>query len=120
MTELQDRVDKTEEKITVYVGNLRIQGHMHRHPDVRFSDEWNREHRDFVPLTDCSVLDRSTGEEVNIPFAMVRREHVNVVFPEPGGGQKLAVPGADKEQSKSDEVAGKERDSLTKRLRRIT
>jgi len=116
--ELSDHLDKMAEKVTVFIGNLKILGHMHRHPDVRFSDEWNREHRDFVPLTDCTIADRSTGKTVDdVRFVMVCRDHVDLIYPEAGGGKRIVreEPEAENEKPEPEPEQG----VLRKRLRRI-
>lgn len=115
MSELSDHLDKVEETITIFVSNLKIVGHMHRHPDVRFSDEWNREHRDFVPLTDCTITDRSTDETANVQFVMVCRDHVDVIYPESGGGRRILSKEAQEKEPEEQPA----KSVLKKRLRRI-
>lgn len=118
MPNLKDRQEREPKLVAVYLGALKIVGYIHQHPDVRLSDDWNRDHRNHIPLTECTVFDRSAGEVVGeVEFVMVNKTRVDVIYPEPDGrGQEEESPGA---QGEREEEAPEDAGDLTQRLRRI-
>ncbi len=72
--------------VVMLLDGYRIEGNVHLPPELgRFSDAWEsvmRDHREFVPVTECRVLASDGDATIATPsFIEVRKSHIRAVFP---------------------------------------
>ena len=76
-----DVVSKTAIHATVQTTTHMLQGYIHVRRDQRIKDELDRD-KDFLALTDVSVLGSNGQSLFRAPFLAVRRSHIVWVMPE--------------------------------------
>ena len=76
-----DVVSKTAIHATIQTTTHLLQGYIHVRRDQRIKDELDRD-KDFLALTDVSVLGSNGQSLFQAPFLAVRRSHIVWVMPE--------------------------------------
>ena len=76
-----DVVSKTAIHATIQTTTHLLQGYIHVRRDQRIKDELDRD-KDFLALTDVSVLGSNGQSLFRAPFLAVRRSHIVWVMPE--------------------------------------
>ena len=76
-----DVVSKTAIHATIQTTTHLLQGYIHVRRDQRIKDELDRE-KDFLALTDVSILGSNGQSLFRAPFLAVRRSHIVWVMPE--------------------------------------
>ena len=82
-----DVVSKTAIHATIQTTTHLLQGYIHVRRDQRIKDELDRD-KDFLALTDVSVLGSNGQSLFRAPFLAVRRSHIVWVMPEEKTGQE--------------------------------
>jgi hypothetical protein len=82
-----DVVSKTAIHATIQTTTHLLQGYIHVRRDQRIKDELDRD-KDFLALTDVSVLGSNGQSLFQAPFLAVRRSHIVWVMPEEKTGQE--------------------------------
>ena len=82
-----DVVSKTAIHATIQTTTHLLQGYIHVRRDQRIKDELDRD-KDFLALTDVSVLGSNGQSLFQAPFLAVRRAHIVWVMPEETTGQE--------------------------------
>lgn len=82
-----DIVSKTAVHATVQTTTHLLQGYIHVRRDQRIKDELDRD-KDFLAMTDVSVLGSNGQSLFQTPFLAVRRSHIVWVIPEEKSGQE--------------------------------
>ena len=83
-----DVVSKTAIHATIQTTTHLLQGYIHVRRDQRIKDEIDRD-KDFLALTDVSVLGSNGQALFQAPFLAVRRAHIVWVMPEEKAGQEI-------------------------------
>ena len=82
-----DVVSKTAVHATVQTTTHLLQGYIHVRRDQRIKDELDRD-KDFLAMTDVSVLGSNGQSLFQTPFLAVRRSHIVWVIPEEKTGEE--------------------------------
>jgi hypothetical protein len=82
-----DVISKTAIHATIQTTTHLLQGYIHVRRDQRIKDELDRD-KDFLALTDVSVLGSNGQSLFQAPFLAVRRAHIVWVMPEGKTGQE--------------------------------
>jgi uncharacterized protein DUF6812 len=82
-----DVISKTAIHATIQTTTHLLQGYIHVRRDQRIKDELDRD-KDFLALTDVSVLGSNGQSLFQAPFLAVRRAHIVWVMPEGKIGQE--------------------------------
>jgi Family of unknown function (DUF6812) len=76
--EVQTKKDKTN--VVMWVGDWRIEGDLHVLQESRLTDALNSRSKDFLAVTDATIFDARTGEELKkTSFLDVNRTAITVV-----------------------------------------
>jgi len=75
---------KEQLKVVVFTSQHKIQGQLHLVENSRLSDILNTESvsRDFLPITDALVTDRSDGKTFKVGFLSVNKKKICMVMEE--------------------------------------
>lgn len=82
-----DIVSKDAVHATVQTTTHLLQGYIHVRRDQRIKDELDRD-KDFLALTDVSILGSNGQSLFQAPFLAVRRAHIVWVMPEGKTGEE--------------------------------
>jgi hypothetical protein len=77
-------VDQRRQTVVVEIERYRITGGLHLPAEgyrSRLSDYMNQRETEFLPMTDCTITTLDTGQERELPFLLVARQHVRLISP---------------------------------------
>ena len=76
------KIEKEKVPVVVYTGIYRIKGNLHVVPGTRLTDMLNVKMKDFLPLTEVTVLDaRENVILAEVPYLALYREAIIAVHP---------------------------------------
>jgi hypothetical protein len=76
------QTNKDKIKVVVYVDDWRVEGDLHILSDSRLTDALNARMKDFLAITDATIFDAKTGEELvsKTKFLDINRTSISIIY----------------------------------------
>lgn len=76
------QTSKDKIKVVVYVDDWRVEGDLHILSDSRLTDALNARMKDFLAITDATIFDAKTGEELvtRTKFLDINRTSISIIY----------------------------------------
>jgi hypothetical protein len=76
------QTSKDKIRVVVYVDEWRVEGDLHILADSRLTDALNARTKDFLAITDATIYDARTGEQLvtRTKFIDINRTSISVIY----------------------------------------
>jgi hypothetical protein len=76
------QTNKDKIKVVVYVDDWRVEGDLHILSDSRLTDALNARMKDFLAITDATIFDAKSGEELvpKTKFLDINRTSISIIY----------------------------------------
>jgi Family of unknown function (DUF6812) len=79
--DVQATTIKEKVKVVVYVDDWRVEGDLHVLSESRLTDALNARLKDFLAITDATIYDAKSGEElVTTRFLDINRASISIIY----------------------------------------